>query len=687
MKKRLNIFSVSLNFMRSVYLYYTHQGLASTVTRTLNVTNNFILQFLMNISFGLSSDYLVELFYFGRGNNVLLSAKQKKGLKIGLSRMGGLGDAVITTSMITSLKERWPDSYIYVFVRSKSQKLFLQRDKNIEQVVVVSDKVRLDSFNQIAMAKRLVSRYLDIYFLDRYVVKVFFRKGVQDELNKRLDDAFDFYNLNFYHFPFFSNNLLIYNKNDYELRSACTGLKIEPKGLSFCLSDADCQILKELPASYITVHHGADNEFDAESGGSHRLQTKNWHASRWAEVVSFIKNIGYEVIQLGTSLDEQIPGAIDLRGKTTFTEAGAILKGAVVHLDTEGGLVHLSKALGTKSIVLFGPTAVEFYGYHDNINIRSNVCKNCWWSKPDWAYHCPVGHSVPECMDTIAVEMVTDAITQYLAQYRPHGYNNFYELIDFSLFDSELIGKNSSMLKDIYRRAEIPMRDRFNKGSVNDITGCYIHGSKNWEYLYVVKMINNNRSRREQQAVLDAGSGRGALQVYLSSQEDHRMYSCDYDYNDLSPDKIEYGRAFINTYKDAINFKTCSIFNLPYEDELFGVVYCVSVLEHFTWKKYALRELLRVLKHDGLLILTFDLTSDEHVQILEDDYRVEIPTDSSLRKFLLDELALSVECNQSMLNEAQKNIAAYQIEGIPHYLTVGGICIKKTMLKCAPDRQ
>jgi ADP-heptose:LPS heptosyltransferase/SAM-dependent methyltransferase len=677
MKKRSNIFTVSLHLLRAVNLYYKHHGFVSTIKEIWRVTYNLILQFFMHIFFGLSLDYLIGLFYFGKGSNILLSAKNKEGLKIGISRMGGLGDAIVITAMVTALKKKWPDSYIYVFVRSENQKEFLERDKNIEHVAVVSKNVKADSFTQIKMAKRLVSRYLDMFYLDRYVVKVFFKNNVQSDYKKALDNLFEIYNLNFYNFPYYSNNLLIYNKNDYELRSACTQLKIEPEGLSFVLNDADFRILRNLPVTYITIHHGADTEFDAGSGGQYRLQTKNWHLNRWKEVVGFIKLLGYEVVQLGTTSDEHVTGTIDMRGKTTFTEAGAILKGAVVHLDTEGGLVHLSKAVGTKSIVLFGPTAMEFYGYSDNINIRSNVCKNCWWSKSDWAFRCPVGHSVPVCMDSITVKMVTDALERYLAESPKPAAACRYELMDFSLFGRELIEDNKATLKDIYRSAHLPEHEHFNRGSLNEVTGCYIHGSKNWEYLYVVKMIQNNCSGREQNTVLDAGSGRGALQVYLSSQKEFRMYSCDYDYNDLSPYNIEYGRRFIKSYMDSIDFKTGSIFNLPYKDKSFDTVYCVSVIEHFKWKKYALRELLRILRYDGLLILTFDITSDEHSQTLEDDYRVEIPTCSSFSNFMLGELGISIDCNETFLREAQKNIADYQIEGVPPNLTVGGICIRK----------
>ena len=665
------------NLLKAIEIYYKENGLLATIKRSLEVLVDLTLKKIIDIFLLFGEDSLFEKYYT-KEKNIFLDIKKIKGLKIGIIRLGGLGDAIIATSLVTAVKRKWPNAYVYVFVRSESQRQFLSKYKNIDKVIVISEKVDLDGYLQVKMASELVNNeYLDICLLDRYVIKAFFKKGLYPKLKEKMNNLFQKFNLNFDTFPYFTNNLLIYKRNEYELRSASTDLEIDPSGLSVCLNDHDFQILKNLPKSFVTVHHGSDSEFRSKLKNKNNLQTKNWFADRWAKVVKFLQSKGYEVIQLGVSQDEYIPGTIDMRGKTTITEAGAILKNANLHLDTEGGLVHLAKAVGTRSLVLFGPTAIEFYGYKDNINIRAGNCKNCWWSKPDWAFKCPVGYKKPRCMESITVKMVVDTLEKFLKMHLQKQQRFNYKLLDFSLFDSSLINENIETLKDIYKIAEIPLNG-FNKSSYNQKKGTYIHGSKNWEYLYAIKMIKKYAQYKDKLRLLDAGAGRGALQIYLANNSNFDVYSCDYNYNDLSPSNIDYGKIFQKKYHKLINFRVASIFNLPYQNNYFDVVCCISVLEHFKEKRFALKELLRVLKPNGLLILTFDITSSEYLIYLEDEYRVEIFTDISLKKFLLEELCININYDISTkLNKAIKNISSYKVEGIPFGLTVGGLAIKK----------
>src|SRR5574337_763351 len=377
MYKRLKGFSKAVRF------YYGQNGLSATIRRSIEVSFDLAFKTAVDFVLLIAGDDFYGSYYF-RDSRFLSRLKAENGLKVGIMKIGGLGDALIVTAMVKAIKDKWQHSRISVFVRSESQRRLLSRDKNIDNVVVVSPRLDLSGFLQEKIVGDLANKYFDVFILHRYVAKVHFRMGIYPEMKKRLDDLFDAYNMNFYNFPYFTNSLLIYRKNEYELSSACTDLRIEPSGLSLNLNDEDYKVLRGLPERFITMHHGADTEsvYTLQGERKSTLQTKNWFVDRWAQVAAFLKSKGYEILQLGTLSDnEYISGTIDMRGKTTLTEAAAILKKAVIHLDTEGGLVHFARAVGTKSIVLFGPTAIEFYGYKENINLRTDFCKNCWWSK------------------------------------------------------------------------------------------------------------------------------------------------------------------------------------------------------------------------------------------------------------------------------------------------------------------
>ena len=89
-------------------------------------------------------------------------------------------------------------------------------------------------------------------------------------------------------------------------------------------------------------------------------------------------------------------------------EVKALLKNSLLHIDNEGGLVHLRHALcAKKSIVLFGPTSDLFYGYAENENVRSNVCEEpCEWENAKWNISCKKIKEV-ECYEAECMKKIT----------------------------------------------------------------------------------------------------------------------------------------------------------------------------------------------------------------------------------------------------------------------------------------
>ena len=137
--------------------------------------------------------------------------------------------------------------------------------------------------------------------------------------------------------------------------------------------------------------------------------------------------------------------------------------------------------------------------------------------------------------------------------------------------------------------------------------------------------------------VLDAACGIEHPFKFFLVDRVGEIHACDMEEGILSRDAIRkglretYGEAVAGQlperYLDGIHFSRSSITALPYADGLFDRIFCVSVLEHLTdsfnrhpwiprvdllqsllkrdiW--LALGEFKRVLKNDGLIILTFD---------------------------------------------------------------------------------
>lgn len=168
--------------------------------------------------------------------------------------------------------------------------------------------------------------------------------------------------------------------------------------------------------SYITINRGVDNS------GNVIESTKLWSLSNYNELVKLIKqNYGdYKIVQLGASTDRCLfidNIDINLVGETSIDSLKVLLKNSVLHIDSEGGMVHLRKALdGGVSIVLFGPTSPEFYGYHDNINIyiKEACALNCEWISETWNMHCINKLNKHVCMNTIGPLAVFEQVKKVL---------------------------------------------------------------------------------------------------------------------------------------------------------------------------------------------------------------------------------------------------------------------------------
>lgn len=115
------------------------------------------------------------------------------------------------------------------------------------------------------------------------------------------------------------------------------------------------------------------------------------------------------------------------------------------------------------------------------------------------------------------------------------------------------------------------------------------------------------------------------------------VYACDYDGSILSSENIlkaikdtfgeEASLELPSRYLNNIHYNRASLTSLPYKDKMFDKIYCISVLEHLKdyFNKYpiltnmgfmkvfmkndiyaALKEFKRILKDNGLIIMTFD---------------------------------------------------------------------------------
>ncbi len=171
---------------------------------------------------------------------------------------------------------------------------------------------------------------------------------------------------------------------------------------------------------YVTVHNGFDVDYsflprDAHLPSSDR-STRAYPAFDKVAALLKAEFRDLTVVQLGSQTSQPIPRAdLHLINRTSMGETAELLRGSMLHLDSEGSLVHLASAVGTKCCVVFGPTSVPYLSYKDNINLPPPACGECWWATEDWQTNCPRGMLKPQCLAERTPESIVEAARPVIA--------------------------------------------------------------------------------------------------------------------------------------------------------------------------------------------------------------------------------------------------------------------------------
>jgi heptosyltransferase I len=150
-----------------------------------------------------------------------------------------------------------------------------------------------------------------------------------------------------------------------------------------------------------------------------RWESKRWFPDEAAKSASETRRRhGLEIVLLGGSEDVPFAGEMarrgaarffDWTGRTSLREAVGILSRAAFAVGPDSGLMHLSAAVGTPVVSLWGPTdrlRTGPFGYQELAVQGQAACAPCYLKR------CPIGRV---CMRSIGSEAVLDKIEMALS--------------------------------------------------------------------------------------------------------------------------------------------------------------------------------------------------------------------------------------------------------------------------------
>ena len=131
---------------------------------------------------------------------------------------------------------------------------------------------------------------------------------------------------------------------------------------------------------------------------------KKWPISYFADVAKYCLENGRQVWLLGSKKDEsdcefienKVNGVINLAGQTSLEDVVDIISLADTLVCNDSGLMHVSAALNTKTVALFGSTSDE---YTPPLSSNSLVVSREMDCRPCFQRVCPLGHM--DCLKKI----------------------------------------------------------------------------------------------------------------------------------------------------------------------------------------------------------------------------------------------------------------------------------------------
>lgn len=314
--------------------------------------------------------------------------------KILIITLSNLGDVLLTTPVVYTLRKQFPNSRISVMVGPRAKEVF-ENDPFVNEIIIFDKKSKL-------------SQKLKLAF---FVKKENFDMIV--DLRNTLFGAFSNAKI--------ATPILIKKEKGgmHMIDVHLSKLKL----LEIDTKDAQCYISvgaeEEKYVDGLLEKAGLKTKegFVVISPGA-KSHIKRWTISGFAAVCDIIsEKLEKEVILVGTAEDRQVINSIlekartrpfDFCLKTNFKQLACLIKRSCLLITNDSAPLHLAACLGKPVVAIFGPTDPNKYG---PIGINGIVIKSDLHCMPCQKALCRRNH---ECMNLIKAQEVFNAAKEIL---------------------------------------------------------------------------------------------------------------------------------------------------------------------------------------------------------------------------------------------------------------------------------
>jgi len=342
--------------------------------------------------------------------------------RILLIKLGAIGDVVRITPLAKALKEKYPNAQLTWLVDKVSKELIIANpyiDRVLEYNFETYMQLVAEQFDILinlekdpktcALAMHCQAKEKIGYALSPKGYLVPFNKETQEHFEMCMDNyGKKTQNRKSYQELMFDIVGIPFNNNDYELY----------------FPDGEDEYLK----NFKTKHGIKDNEviIGMNTGCGPVYPHKKWTDDGYKEIIRRLrKKYNAKFIFFGTKSELELNKKIindlakeyddaslflfDMTAKTTLTEFGWLLKSCNITITGDTSGLHISLAMKTPTIAVFGPTPWQEIHMYDRgvaLYAKDLDCMNCYDQ-----FKCTVK---PNCMERISITEMMDAIEKYI---------------------------------------------------------------------------------------------------------------------------------------------------------------------------------------------------------------------------------------------------------------------------------
>ncbi len=321
-----------------------------------------------------------------------------------------IGDIVLSTALISKVKEKYPDSDIY-YLTTPLGKEILKNNPKIKEIIVYDKRGKDKGFVAfISFVRKIRKLKIDVCLTPhRYL-----RSSILSLLSgASIRVGYDIASLSFVY-----NKKIKYDKTKHEVEKLLSFVDDSPKRFELEMYPSEKDKIK---IDTILKNFFQNKKIILIAPGS------KWFTKRWPEEYfkTLIQNLvkrndllivitgGKEEKEIELNLDSKV---LDLRGEISLLELAELTKRAILVVSNDSAPIHITSAFpDTRIVGIFGPTVKEFgfFPWSKNskvFEINGLYCRPC-------AIHG--GNSCPEkhfrCMREITPDLIENEIYNYVA--------------------------------------------------------------------------------------------------------------------------------------------------------------------------------------------------------------------------------------------------------------------------------